>query len=77
MLFEQRRDPVPCFMDACETRIALGAVLVAGTYFVATLGAGAALGVSEITGAGSTGIRSWLAVVGPPALWLLVFAAVA
>lgn len=73
MLLQQRSDPVPCFMDGCETEIALGAVIVAGTYFAASVGAGAALGVTEVTGAGSAGVRSWLAVLGPPLLWAVVF----
>lgn len=73
LFVRQRRDPIPCFMDACETQIAAAALLVTGTYFVASLGAGAALGVSEVTGAGSAGVRSWLALVGPPALWLTVY----
>ena len=73
MLVRQGRDPVPCFVDACETEIAVVALLVAATYFVASVGAGAALGVSEVTGAGSTGVRSWLAVIGPPLLWLTVY----
>ncbi len=77
MMFRQGRDPIPCFLDACETEMAVAAVLVTGTYFAASVGAGAALGLSEMTGAGSTRIRSWMAFAGPPALWVVVFASVA
>jgi hypothetical protein len=73
MFSRQMRDPIPCFLDGCETEIALAAMLAAATYFVASLGAGAALGVSEVTGAGSAGVRSWLAIVGPPLLWVTVY----
>lgn len=76
MVLRQGRDPVPCFIDGCEVEIALVALLVTGSYFVASIGAGAALGLSEVTGAGSTGVRSWLAVVGPPLLWFVIYLAV-
>lgn len=76
MMIRQGHDPIPCFLDACETEMAVAALLVAGTYFAASVGAGAALGVSEVTGAGSARVRSWLAIAGPPALWAVVFALV-
>lgn len=70
MLAQQRHDPVPCFMDMCETEIALATVYLSATYFVASAGAGLALAVSEATGAGSSRVRSLLAVIGPPAMWV-------
>lgn len=73
MLVRQGRDPVPCYVDACETEIAAAALLATASYFVASVGAGAALGVSEVTGAGSAAVRSLLAVIGPPLLWLTVY----
>jgi hypothetical protein len=76
MFARQSSDPIPCFLDACETEIALVALLVTASYFVASLGTGAALGVSEVTGAGSAGVRSWLALVGPPLLWVTVYVAI-
>lgn len=76
MLIRQRLDPIPCYVDACEMEIAVVALLATASYFVATVGAGAALGVSEVTGAGSANVRSLLALIGPPLLWLAVFLAI-
>jgi 4-hydroxybenzoate polyprenyltransferase len=71
MLYRQSHDPVPCFMDLCESHIAIDAVIVAGSYFLASAGIAVAVGASEVTGEAQAGLRSVLAVLGPPLLWLV------
>jgi hypothetical protein len=76
MLSRQRRDPVPCFLDMCETEITLTVLAVTVTYFVATIGAGLALAFAELTGEQAAALRTSLAILGPPAMWALLMFAV-
>lgn len=70
LLGRQRNDPIPCFLDRCETQISLSIVSVTLTYFIASVAAGLALAVSELTGPAGARARVWLAVIGPPAMWI-------
>jgi hypothetical protein len=68
LLVRQRADPVPCFLDMCETEIALAAVFLAGTYFVASTAVAASVAVLQLGGA-PVRLRSLVALAGPPAVW--------
>jgi hypothetical protein len=74
MLYRQGHDPVPCFMDLCESQIALGTVVVTASYFLASAGVAVAVGATEITGKTQASVRSVLALVGPPLLWVVTMA---